>query len=184
MALQLTTLYFLVDSFEKNNCIMHCKSTVYTSSNTCVRWLQSHVKTAHKKHRYLELLKFHIIVGWMVLPDSMFNWPWFRDLIHYVQTLSPLSNMCFIMQHLLALAYNTTSPSRLYCLSFPVISSTVVKQKNDFVLIPACLWALLSLFYNTLCVHVALTTVLLFQFIHRICAMLPRVWCLAAFLNA
>lgn len=59
---------------------------------------QNESDTTHK------LFQSHYGIPWLSdagccwLPQTLFKWSWLWDLILSVQTLSPLSNMCFIMQ--------------------------------------------------------------------------------------
>lgn len=75
-------------------------------------------------------------------PDFMFKRLWLRDLILSVQSLSLLSNMCFIMDLSEALR-STTSPPRPFALIISCnqrqsIEKKMMKWKGNFVLIPSC----------------------------------------------
>lgn len=81
--------------------------TIFLYTDLCLPWLQSHVKTTNQKqesgitHTFCwNRLQYPMIARCrMLVPsDFMFKWPWLWDLILFVQTLSPLRNMCFIMQ--------------------------------------------------------------------------------------
>lgn len=132
--------------------------------------------------------KKHTNVAWaitlsqvLVLSDFVFKWPWLRDLILSVQTLSPLSNM-FYNETLRGIRQpKHNHPFKAFHFRNQQQSNGTIKWKKRLCAHSSsfevnAVWALLYCVRSTLCVCVCTwSTVLLFLFMCTIYVILPGV---------